>query len=196
MWTLALRAPRSTSSACCSVLERCSNPAWKSSRHSHTSFIVTAASSPHPHFGASCRDSCSAASPPHGCYATGASAERRRRTAGCGPPWRAARQIVGSPHEMGTRGRYGRPVAAASNSAELKGSGRHHSTLHRRCCTEYGRGRRRRNLSSEGVATEPRQLVVRNSGALTAQVVRGRVKCVAITMRPTSAPARHVPCNC
>jgi len=27
------------------------HPVWKSSRHSHTSFIVTAASSPHPHFG-------------------------------------------------------------------------------------------------------------------------------------------------
>ena len=103
---------------------------------------------------------------------------------------------MGSPHEMGTRVRYGRHVAAASNSAEQKGSGRNHSTLHRRCCPEYGRGRRRRNLSSEGVATEPRQLAVRNSGALTAQVVRGCVKCVAITMRPTSAPARHVPCNC
>ena len=71
MWIFALRAPRSTSSACCSVLERCSNPAWKSSRHSHTSFIVAQPLRHTRMAGASCRDSCGAASMPHGCYGLG-----------------------------------------------------------------------------------------------------------------------------
>lgn len=78
------RALRSSSSACWSALERCSNLARKSSRHSQTSCIVTTASSPHAHRGGFM-------SPAQDCrfWTTPASGEGR------------SREIHGNPDEMG-----------------------------------------------------------------------------------------------
>lgn len=88
---LALRTSRSSSSACWSALERCSNLARKSSRHSHTSCIVTTASSPHAHRGGFMSRLLLGGVDAARTLRHWGVGRGRRRIAGCGPPRRTAK---------------------------------------------------------------------------------------------------------
>jgi hypothetical protein len=173
-WHCALLAARPAPViAFCALLRL----AWKSSRHSYTSFIV-ASRLRHTHISG---------------LPVGGVGRTATRTAGCGPPWRATRQSLELPMRSDEKpcGRHVRCGAQLRRTERIGAVTT--STLYRRSPTKYGRGWCRRNLSSQWWGHRAAPLVVRNSDALTTQVMQGHGKWVGITRATNFGCGLHLP---
>ena len=175
LWHCALLAARPAPViAFCALLRL----AWKSSRHRHTSFIV-APRLRHTHIS--------------GLPVGGGVGRAATRTAGCGPPWRATRQSLELPMRSDEKpcGRHVRCGAQLRRTERIGAVTT--STLSRRSPAKYGRGWCRRNLSSQWWGHRAAPLVVRNSDALTTQVMLGHGKWVGMTRATNFGCGLHLP---